>query len=167
MNIYKEICQQNLFPNSREKYGERYQDHVMEQYRLYIESINYVSDLKHRANSYLLTINTVLLTAAGLSLTKEEFFNPAVWHTVVPAAGLLLSFAWWYTTHVYKQINRVKFRILHCIEAHMPFAPYTTEWKIVEDTHSSPRKYPSEKIEPLVPWIFATLYLLIFFFIRS
>ena len=71
IDVEKRICEQNLYPNTKESYGSEYQKHALEQYKIYIQSIDSVSDLKHKVNSYFLTINTILLGAVGLSLKKR------------------------------------------------------------------------------------------------
>jgi len=155
----------HLFSADEGEYGEEYNKHFLEQYKMYLRSLDYVSDLKHRINGYFLTIHTLLIGAVGLSLSREDFFDPMMWHTIVPVVGILLSLAWWYTTNAYKQVNQVKFAILHCIEAKLPLALYSTEWAIISKQGAKPKHYPSSHIEPVVPWLFMILYLLIFFFI--
>ncbi|MEK7081524.1 MAG: hypothetical protein AAB888_01000 [Patescibacteria group bacterium] len=165
IDVEKRICEQNLYPNTKESYGSEYQKHALEQYKIYIQSIDSVSDLKHKVNSYFLTINTILLGAVGLSLKRDDFFDPGKWHGVIPFIGVILCITWWYTTRSYKQVNRVKFKILHCLEEQLPFAVFKTEWKVIREPSTAPRGYTSETIEPVVPWIFITLYILIFFFV--
>ena len=113
-NAQEKICRANLYSMPEESYGPLYRAHFLMQYRIYIASINKVSDLKHQVNNYFLTINTVLMTAVGISLTRDGFFNPVVWHTIIPIVGILLCLAWWYTTRSYKgQSDEIPRALLH------------------------------------------------------
>ncbi len=160
-NIYDPM----LYSVEKDVYGDRYKEHVMEQYKIYIESINYTSSLKHKANSYFLTIHTLLLAMTGMSFTNVYFSAPEAWNIIAPLIGLLLSVAWWQMTRAYKKINQIKFRILHHLEKQLPFALYTAEYKIVkgEDVHM--RKYHLHNMEPIVPVVFMLLYISLLLFI--
>lgn len=161
----EKICRANLYSATEEAYGPLYRAHFLMQYRLYIASINKISDLKHQVNNYFLTTNTVLMTAVGISLTRDGFFNPAVWHTIIPIVGILLCLAWWYTTRSYKEVNQMKFRALYCIEEHLPLALYKTEREMIDTKNIPPGPLKSAIVEPIVPWAFIILYILIFFFV--
>ena len=165
MDTEKKICSENLFSVTESAYGPLYKEHALEQYKAYLQSINYTSKLKHTVNNYFLAINTLLVSAVGLSVARTDFFDPGVWHRIIPIAGIFLCLAWWYSTREYKSVNRVKFKILRCLEGQLPFALHTTEEKIILDESAPPYGYPSETIEPVVPWVFSVLYVLIFFFI--
>lgn len=162
-NAQEKICRANLYSMPEESYGPLYRAHFLMQYRIYIASINKVSDLKHQVNNYFLTINTVLMTAVGISLTRDGFFNPVVWHTIIPIVGILLCLAWWYTTRSYKEVNQMKFRALYCIEEHLPLALYKTEREMIDTKNVPPGPLKSAVVEPVVPWAFIILYILIFF----
>lgn len=47
-----------LITCSEASYGERFHDHLLEQYKLYVESARHVSDRRESANNYFLTINS-------------------------------------------------------------------------------------------------------------
>ncbi len=161
----EKICRANLYSMREEEYGPLYQAHFLEQYKIYIASINSVSNLKHQVNSYFLTINTILITAVGISLTRDGFFDPAKWHTIIPIVGVILCLAWWYTTRSYKEVNQMKFRALYCIEERLPLALYKTEAEMINTENVPPGPLKSTVVEPVVPWAFIVLYILIFFFI--
>lgn len=162
----EKVCLDSLHTARPEEYGEDYHEHLLRQYELYANSINIVSDLKHKVNSYFLGIHTILITAVGISVTKDFILYPNTWHIVIPIIGIFLSIVWWYTSRSYKEINRVKFKILHCIEERLPLAPFWIEYRIVKENGGRPRRYPSSYVEPIVPWAFVIFYVLIFFFMR-
>ena len=61
----------DLFSASEGKYGSRYKDHLLEQYKLYIESVNSVSMRRQTANNFFLSINTFLLSIVGFLISKD------------------------------------------------------------------------------------------------
>lgn len=166
MDVKKEnICRANLYAVSKEEYGDSYRDHLLEQYKLCIQSVDYTSKLKHTVNNYFLTINMLLITAAGISLSRGDFFDPEVWHSIVPLVGVLVCIIWWLSTRMYKFVNLAKFEMLHCIEENLPLSLYKTEWEILKSKKHDPYRAPTF-IEPIVPLLFIVLYILIFFFVK-
>lgn len=45
-----------------EEYGDKYQDHLLEQYKLFVQTSQQTSDKRQSANNYLLTLNSSLVT---------------------------------------------------------------------------------------------------------
>lgn len=59
--------EQRLFSITEENYGAEYKAHLFEQYKLYIESAEKISDRRQSANNYFIAINTALISLLGLS----------------------------------------------------------------------------------------------------
>lgn len=161
---YKNICDTNLHKKNRREYGATYSDHFLEQYKVAIQGVDYTSKWKHIVNNYFLTIHTVLLTAVGLSVARDQISMTVVTHQLIPIIGLFMAIAWWFMARNYNTILEAKFSILHCIEEHLPLALYTTEWEIMKSHYSNPRR--AALIEATVPFLFFVFYLLIFFFVK-
>ena len=51
---------------SPEEYGEKYHEHLLEQYKLYVEMADRVSERRQTANNYLLTVNSILVSLFGV-----------------------------------------------------------------------------------------------------
>ncbi|MCI0619876.1 hypothetical protein L0Y40_02470 [Candidatus Wolfebacteria bacterium] len=64
------LCADTIFAASSEGYGADYRAHILDQYHGYIESVQWVGELKQKVNSYFLTMNTILLTALGVSFAN-------------------------------------------------------------------------------------------------
>lgn len=54
-----------LIRNTKALYGERFEDHLLEQYKLYVDSAQKVSEKRISASNYLLTVSSSLLTCLG------------------------------------------------------------------------------------------------------
>ena len=81
-----------LLSNPKAAYGESFQAHLLEQYKLYVESSQKVTDRRISTGNYLLTVNSFLLTVFGVASSQHL---GGVWLAIVPVACLLVSFAWY------------------------------------------------------------------------
>lgn len=168
MNTWKEaaeqrsdnVCRATIFAGQEDVYGPTYRQHFFEQYKLFVESINYTSDLKLRLNTFFLTVNTALITAIGLGFSSQRNIDSSVWHLLLPLAGVLISVIWFGVTYSYKQRNIIKLRIIHCLEEQLPLALYKTEWGLMEENHSSRIKKFLFSIDLFIPFVFLVCYLL-------
>lgn len=152
------ICRANIFGEADSVYGPQYKEHFFNQYKLYVDSVNYTSELKLKINSYFLTINTALITAVGL-INAKQTLNPFVWHFLIPLAGVLISLIWWGVIYSYKQRVVVKLRIIHCLEEALPLALFKTEWELMNQDHSTAIKKFFFQIDVFIPFVFIVSYL--------
>ena len=60
----------------------------------------------------------------------------------------------------YRDLNTVKFKVIHELEQHMPAALYDYEWKKAEEGRGK-AYHPLTHLERWVPIIFILLYLLL------
>lgn len=67
-----------LFKNTEKEYGNDYKSHFLEQYKIYLESIEKTSDRRQSANNYFLTANTVLVSILALSF-QTDFLKDIFW----------------------------------------------------------------------------------------
>src|SRR5713101_3008355 len=99
-----------------------------EQYKLYLELLDKISERRQTANSFFLSINTGLCALIGYVFSKEALaeLRPLLW--CVPVAGVLLSYFWLRLVRSYRDLNSAKFAVVHLIEERLPLAPYKAEW---------------------------------------
>lgn len=153
------VCRATIFAVGEKKYGVDYKKHFFEQYKIYVDSVNYTSDMKLKVNTYFLTANTALFTAIGIGLSRQEL-NPSVWHFMLPLAGILLSIVWWAVTYSYKKRNVAKLRVIHCLEELLPLALYKTEWELMDEIHNGSIKKYFFNVDLFTPFVFVIYYLL-------
>lgn len=96
---------------------------IVEQYKLYVEMADKISQQRTLTNSFYITINTALLAFVGLKGDAMDVFL-----YVVAGAGIVLSILWFFNVRSYRQLNSGKFQIIHQMEEVMPFKAYKTEW---------------------------------------
>ncbi len=144
-----------------QEYGEKYQDHLLEQYKLYVETSQQVSEKRQNSNNYLLTLNSSLVTLFVVFLST---FGHHRWNALLPVTGLIVCFIWYSLVDSYKDLNTAKFAVIHELENQLPVALFRHEWwvcghnrkkkdKPVEDLY-----VPLTHLERWIPIAFAVLY---------
>lgn len=139
------------------RYGDGFTKDLFEQYKLYVDSAQKISERRVSANNYLLTVNAFLVTLYGLALARDYKDH---WMTLVPVAGLLVSMTWHEIIKSYRDLNTVKFKIIHELEQQMPAALFAYEWKLLDDGKGD-TYLPLSHLEGRVPLVFVVLYVLL------
>lgn len=143
-----------LIRHTRETYGESFTADLFEQYKLYVESAERVSERRLSANNYLLTVNASLVTLYGILGASPV---KSYWTTLLPLAGILVSLTWYRIIISYRDLNSVKFMVIHELEQHLPAALYQYEWQKLEAGHGKVY-HPLTHLERWVPIVFMALY---------
>lgn len=146
-----------LIRHTKESYGESFKADLFEQYKLYVESAEKISERRVAANNYLLTVNAFLVTLYGLVAASR--FN-TFWSVLVPVAGFLVALTWHRIITSYRDLNTVKFKVIHELEQCMPAALYDYEWRKAEEGRGK-AYHPLSHLERWVPIIFMVLYVLL------
>jgi len=145
--VFNLIKLKNL--NSRE-------DIFFEQYKMYVDTAEKVSDRRQNANNFFLTLNSVLLTFTGY-LTTLSF---AFWNIILAVAGLSISLLWFLTIASFRNLNRSKFNIICDMEKNLPLKIFGEEWKQLGEGKDWKKYIKISKVEQGIPFIFFGLYLL-------
>ena len=146
-----------LIRHTKASYGDSFKADLFEQYKLYVESAEKISERRVAANNYLLTVNAFLVTLYGLAAASR--FS-TFWIILVPVAGILVALTWHRIITSYRDLNTVKFRVIHELEDQMPAALYAYEWHKAEEGRGK-AYHPLSHLERWVPIIFMVLYLLL------
>lgn len=154
------MADKGLFRVTPESYGPSYQSHLLEQYKLYVQMANHVSERRTSANNYLITVNGFLVTLYTLAGSVRALSDKPIWLYVVPLAGLVICIAWAALIASHRNLNTVKFEVIHELEARLPAALYAHEWDVAERGKGA-RYLPVSHVEPAIPWTFAALYLVL------
>ncbi len=103
---------EDLFSKTEKDYGNIYKDHLFEQYKLYVESIEKTSDRRQQANNYFLTINTALISLIGLSFQFKIFENVNWIKALLVIVGIIICIVFWFLIRSYNQLNTGKFKVI-------------------------------------------------------
>ena len=120
------------------QYGEKYQDHLLEQYKTYVEMAEAASQRKEQVNRYYPTLFSVLV-AALLLLARSDvaaridlpdnFFE---WVTLgFGIMGIYLAIAWYLSIRSYQRLISAKYKIISNLEEALPVGVYTKEGELV------------------------------------
>jgi len=151
----------DLFSKSEKDYGGDYKNHLFEQYKIYIESVEKTSDRRQQANNYFITINTALISFIGIS-SQITFFQNNNWiEILLSLIGVIICGAFWFLIRSYKQLNTGKFEVIHKIEENLPLALYKYEWEVLGNGKDYSKYYPFSHIEVWIPLVFGVVYVLL------
>lgn len=135
--------------------------HLLEQYKLYVQSADNASARRISSNRYLLTINAALTAVYGLQSFAVEHVLLAV---PVAVAGILLSVLSYSIVKSFRDLNTAKFEIIHELESHLPVRLYGYERDLLRRGRG--RWYcPVTHIEQWTPLLFLALHLAALVFI--
>lgn len=161
------MAKTSLFSETPKKYGSAYRDHLFEQYKLYVDSIEKISDRRQNANNYFITINTALISLIGFSI-QYNFLSSVSWlKAIVAVVGILICVIFWFLIRSYKQINTGKFKVLHEIESKLPMNLYEYEWEVLGKGEKYNIYYPFSHVELFIPWAFGIIYAILFYVLSN
>lgn len=155
----QEDVQKILFVAESNKYGDKYNEHLLEQYKIYINSAEKISDRRQKANEFFLALNSALVTLLGFVIARTEKNVIPVIVSLATIAGILICYLWYRIVRSYKGLNDGKYKVIHTIEARLPLALYDTEWEMLGRGENKKIYWPFTHIELWVPWIFILIYL--------
>lgn len=147
----------------KEEYGNEYNSHLLEMYKIYVEMADRISTRRQSANSFFLSINTALVALIGYVQLGKKTDESIDFYWVVGIAGMALCYAWYRLIKSYKDLNSGKFKVIHEIEKRLPLSPYDAEWEAIGRGKNSKLYLPFTKVEMTVPWIFFILHFVVLF----
>ena len=147
----------------QDEYGQKFQDHLLEQYKLYVEMTDRISQRRDQSNRFYSALLTGLLAVISVVVKLSDWQTSGNLLSVVMIAvglvGLAVCAIWFSNIRSYKQLNSGKFRIIHMIEEHLPFDPYTKEWDYLRPPAGIKRYFQLTRTEQFVPVALAVPYL--------
>ncbi len=143
-----------LLNHSKETYGDSFNAHLLEQYKLYVQSAENVSARRVASNRYMLTLSAAIVALYGFQYANIDLGWTALG---IPLVGIAVSLVWFAIINSYANMNRVKFKIIHELEEHLPASIYKREWRLAEEGRGETYQEVS-RIEGLVPYLFAGLH---------
>lgn len=132
---------------------------LLEQYKLYVEMADRISQRRGAANTFFLTFNTAIVGALA------GFFENVPPHVSVAmyVAAAVLAIAWAVLLRSYRNLNSAKFMVIGVLEERLPANPYyKAEWKALGEGKDWRRYVPLSAIETIVPAVFFVIYLYLF-----
>lgn len=145
-------------------YGSDYGQHLLEQYKLYVEMADRISHRRQSANGFCLSINTALLGILGLVATRCTYVQVLTMIALISVTGALMSYGWYRLLRSYRDLNTAKFKVIHAIESRLPIMPYAAEWIAVGGGKNAKLYKPFSHIEIWIPRLFMGAYTIAFLY---
>lgn len=137
--------------------NEKWHSHLLEQYKLYVEMADRISQRRTSANTYFLSVNSAILAFVGyLTIGSEPKY---MW--LLALAGCLMTLFWYNIVISYRNLNSAKWQVVQDIEKRLPISPYDAEWDAVQRGENPKLYRPISHIESWVPWVFLFLHFVV------
>jgi len=136
-----------------ESYPDSYHQHILEQYKLYVEMADRISMRRQSAHNYMLALHSLVLSLAVVLYTSY-----AIETIIICCTGMVLCVIWYRLVLSYRQLNTGKFKVVHQLEALLPVKPYDAEWVALGQGENKQLYRPFSSVELLVPRLFGVLY---------
>ncbi len=150
---------------TRSKYNADAEDSVsalLEQYKLYVEMADRVSSRRIEVSKFYSTLMSGLLLIVPFLLSQDQVPHTATLILVaIGLFGISLCMVWSINIASYRQLNSLKFKVIHELELLLPFAPYTREWHLLNDSTNAYNYRRVSAVERYVPFILAVPYFLL------
>jgi len=131
---------------------------AFEQYKLYLELTDRLSQRRQTANSFFLTLNTAVVTFLAYANAAKTPIRGELFYLLTSFTGVVLCFLWYSIIKSYRNINAARFSVIHDIESLLPLRPYTVEMSTLA---RASKFYKPSHVEIVVPWLFLTVHLII------
>lgn len=151
--LWNEIQEDDTYPKN-----EKWHSHLLDQYKLYVEMADRISQRRTNANTYFLSVNSAILAFVGY-LTSSSI-PEYIW--LIALAGCMLTLFWYNIIISYRNLNSAKWQVVQDIEKRLPISPYDAEWDAVQRGHNPKLYRPISHIESWVPAVFLILHLIVF-----
>ncbi len=145
-----------LIPRAEESYGESFKSDLLEQYKIYVQSADNASERRIASNRYLLTLNAALVAAYGF---QSAFTERVIFVVPIAVAGIALSLLWYSIIKSFRDLNTIKFEIIHKLETYLPAALYAYEWQLAQEGRGK-SYWPTTHIEKWMPVLFLALHVM-------
>ena len=136
-----------------------YSEALLEQYKLYVELADRVSQRRGVANSFFLLVNSVAIVILGSLGILAEDVSPLAF--IFPTVMLVcICGVWFYVVRSYRQLNSGKWEVVGAIEERLPASPWwKAEWQALGQGRDWSLYWPLTHIEKWVPLTFIVLYI--------
>lgn len=140
---------------------ESYHENIIEQYKLYVESSQKISQARNNLNRYCQTILTPIIGLIGY-LVKDNLNNKFE-HLIIliSFSSIIICVYWIISLENYRNLNSAKFNVIHKMEEYLPFNSFTIEWQILDQGKNIDNYNKASNLEKFIPYLFIVLFIII------
>ena len=140
------IHNKSTYPEGKE------QEHILEQYKIYLESAEKNSDRRTNVNTFYLTLTTSISGVIGYVRTNE-FESDSYLVIGLSISAILICIYWVELLQNYKKLNSVKFKVIHEIEKMLPLNLFNFEWENLGRGNDKDLYKKMSNVEKGIPFI--------------
>ena len=143
-------------------------EQLVEQWKVCVEMADRVSARRSDASKLYLSLLTGLLAvipfvtgqATSIDIQKTVFLG-------FGSLGLMICCIWILNIQSYKQLNSLKFKVIHEIEQKLPFPCFEREWQILKKEKDSRSYLRLSMIEQGIPLLLMIPYLVLLIYVLA
>jgi hypothetical protein len=137
---------------------EKYQLAILEQYKMYVEMADRISQRRGLTNTFFLTLNSAVFTLIGIFWNKQP--TGSAWLLIFPLViAVSQCIAWWWLVRSYRLLNEAKYKVVGVLEDRLPARLYwQAEWVALGEGRNLRKYLPLTHIEQWVPVLFGLVY---------
>ena len=151
---------------NKDKYGEKFNEHLLEQYKLYVEMADRISERRMQTNKFYISLLSGVLALFSILVSMSKF-NQTVIFIIVSLLGIALCILWHINIRSYRQLNSGKFKVIHEMEQYLPFPCYDKEWELLGEGKEKSKYLQLTRVEKYVPLILSIPYIFLFLYTLS
>lgn len=128
---------------------------ILEQYKLFVEMADRVSERRLKTNQFyigiisgLLGVLAFILQGTSIELLTKHKDSSIM---VIASLGLALNLIWFINIRSFRKLNSGKFKVIHEMETLLPFQPYEREWDIIKRGDKKDDYFQLSRIEQYLP----------------
>jgi len=140
--------------HEHEDNDENYEDHYLEQYRMYLHIFNNTGERRNRSNEFFLGLNTAIIGIIGYLETKELTNQSSLIFLFAPFIGIAICYCWYQIIISYRNLTRAKFAVIHNVEEKLPLSLFKTEWELLGRGKDNKKYRRISSIEKNIPVVF-------------
>jgi|Deesub1362A_J573_1020465.scaffolds.fasta_scaffold04659_7 hypothetical protein len=147
----------------KNKYGEKFNEHLLEQYKLYVEMADRISERRMQTNKFYISLLSGLLALLSILVSVGKL-NQTLIFVIVSLLGIALCILWHINIRSYRQLNSGKFKVIHEMEQNLPFPCYDKEWEILGEVKEKSKYLQLTRVEKYIPLILSIPYIFLFLY---
>ncbi len=102
---------------------------LFEQYKLYVEMANDVSNRRDKTNKYYLTLISLLITVFSIIISITYKLQIVLIPIIIT---IMICYIWMKNIEAYSTLNRAKFDVINEIENDLPVKGLSIEWDLLQ-----------------------------------
>lgn len=141
-----------------EKYGNKFKDHLIEQYKMFVEMADRYTSRRGQTSRFYIVLLTGLLAILSVYVNmdlKIECLSVLLFS--VSISGLAICWLWRRNIDSYRQLAKAKYDTIRDMEKNLPYSCYSKEWKILQENNYK----KLTEVEKQIPIVFSIPYLIL------